>query len=195
MGMQTIEEPIYYTREMVRALNEASRSSPTGKDGPRYETIHGELFVMTSPRPWHEVVANRLLRLLGNYLEEYRIALAFSGGAELTWGLDDVLVKPDVSVVGIEDVRTMDYDRFGDVLLVTEVLSPSTTKKDRFQKRRLYQEQGVPLLWIVDADARYAEVWTPDVHFPSVEREALRWHPEGVATPVVVAFDELFRAV
>ncbi|MBK8006604.1 MAG: Uma2 family endonuclease, partial [Gemmatimonadetes bacterium] len=46
------------------------------------------------------------------------------------------------------------------LLLVVEVLSPSTARADRFAKRRLYQEAGVPRLWIVDPDAACVEVWT-----------------------------------
>ena len=54
---------------------------------------------------------------------------------------------------------------------MVEVLSPRTAKQDRFQKRKLYQRQGVGTLWLVDVDQRQVEVWTPDATFPTVESE------------------------
>ena len=52
-----------------------------------------------------------------------------------------------------------------------------TTRYDRFTKRRLYQEVGVPLYWVVDPDARQVEVWTPESTAPLLEREKLTWSP------------------
>ena len=64
---------------------------------------------------------------------------------------------------------------------------------DRFTKRRLYQEQRIPLYWVVDCDAESVEVWTPEALFPVVEdgreaflvemtKEQLEKAPEFVAT-------------
>jgi hypothetical protein len=44
--------PVYYTADIVRALPD---------DGNIYEVVHGKLLVTPAPRPWHEVVAVRLL--------------------------------------------------------------------------------------------------------------------------------------
>ena len=48
MGMAA---SIYYTADMVRALPD---------DGNRYEVVYGELLVTPSPRPWHQVLVQRL---------------------------------------------------------------------------------------------------------------------------------------
>jgi Uma2 family endonuclease len=53
----------------------------------------------------------------------------------------------------------------------------------------------VPLYWIVDVDARSVEVWTPELHFPRVEHEALTWEPAGATAPFVLAVGELLREV
>jgi Uma2 family endonuclease len=75
---------------------------------------------------------------------------------------------------------------------VVEVVSPSTSHHDRFEKRRVYQEQGVATYWIVDTAHRNVEVWTPDAHFPVIERETVRWFPAGASAPLVIALDWLF---
>jgi len=104
-----------------------------------------------------------------------------------------VLVQPDVFVVALEEARTLDWNRMRELLLVAEVLSPSTARADRFVKRRRYQEAGVPVYWIIDADARQVEVWTPGVEFPHVERERLTWHPAGAARAFELELERLFR--
>jgi Uma2 family endonuclease len=66
---------------------------------------------------------------------------------------------------------------------------------DRFTKRRLYQEQGIPLYWAVDGDERLVEVWTPDARFPVVERDGLVWEPIGGVKPFSLELADLFRAI
>ena len=51
---------------------------------------------------------------------------------------------------------------------------------------------GIPVYWMVDADERVVEVWTPEATFPVFERERLVWHPEGATEPLVISFAELF---
>jgi Uma2 family endonuclease len=177
--------PIYYTADMVRALPD---------DGNRYEVVYGELVVTPAPRPWHEIIQRRLLLALDLYLGRNPIGEVLGSRADISWG-PDVLVSPDVFVVPLEQARTLDWSRMRDLLLVAEILSPASARHDRFLKRRRYQEAGVPLYWIVDADVGQVEVWTPADSFPSVERERLVWHPSEAGEPFVLSFAELFRPV
>jgi Uma2 family endonuclease len=182
MGMAA---PIYYTADMVRALPD---------DGNRYEVVYGELLVTPAPRPWHEIVQRRLLVAIDLYLRRYPIGEVLGSRADISWG-PDVLVSPDVFVVPPEQVRTLDWSKMQNLLLVAEVLSPSSAKHDRFIKRRRYQEAGIPLYWIVDPDEQQAEVWTPADSFPRFEHESLVWHPSGAAEPLFLRLAELFRPV
>jgi Uma2 family endonuclease len=182
MGMAA---PIYYTADMVRALPE---------DGNRYEVVYGELLVTPAPRPWHEIVQRRLLVAIDLYLKRYPIGEVLGSRADISWG-PDVLVSPDVFVVPLEEVRTLDWSKMWNLLLVAEVLSPSSAKHDRFIKRRRYQEAGIPLYWIVDPDEQHVEVWTPADAFPRFERDQLVWRPESAAEPFSLSLAELFRSV
>lgn len=185
-------EPVYHSAEMVRALNEAN---PLWT--PRYETVYGELVVSPSPRPSHQVVVGRLHVALATYLARHQVGIALLAPADISWGRDDVSVQPDVFVVPIDQARTLHATNAWPVvthlLLAAEVLSPSSLRADRFIKRRLFQDMGVPLYWIVDADAHTVEVWTPDAHFPAVERELLTWHPAPDAPPFAYPLAELFQ--
>ena len=60
-------------------------------------------------------------------------------------------------------------------------------------KRRLYQEVGVPVYWIVDGESSLVEVWTPDAGFPQIERDQAIWHPAGARSPMTLDLVELFH--
>lgn len=182
MGMAA---PAYWTADMVRALPD---------DGNRYEVVYGELLVTPAPRPWHEVLVVRLIARLADYLGRERVGVVLGSRADISWD-EASLVQPDVFVVDVVQARTLTWARFQNLLLVAEVLSPSSVKSDRFLKRRRYQEAGVPLYWIVDGDERQVEVWTPDARFPAFERDRLRWLPDGARSPFVLELADLFREV
>ena len=178
MGMAA---PVYYTADMVRALPD---------DGSRYETVHGELLVTPAPRLAHQHVLMELSARLHGYLDQHPVGRVLASPADISWA-PDVLVQPDLFVASRDEVLTFDWTRISHLLLVIEVLSPSTKRYDRFTKRRAYQEFAVPCYWIVDIDARSAEIWTPDVQFPSTEHERLTWHPEGAADPLVIPLADI----
>jgi Uma2 family endonuclease len=182
MGMAA---PVYYTAEMVRALPD---------DGNRYETVHGELLVTPAPRAWHQIIVKRLLETLGSYLRAYPVGEVLMAPADISWN-SDVLVQPDVFVVDREEAQTLDWAEFKTLLLVIEVLSSSTSRYDRFTKRRLYQEVQIPAYWIVDAENGFVEVWTPEMEFPQVHRDEVVWAPTGAASPLTIEVKELFKPI
>jgi Uma2 family endonuclease len=180
----------FYTADMVRALNAAEP-----RHWPRYETVHGELLVSPAPRPWHQDVAFRLGRAIADYLDREPVGHVRLAPADISWGLPDVFVQPDVFVVPLDQARTLEWRQIRHLLLAVEVLSPSSVRADHFTKRVLYQEREVGLYWVIDGDGRTAEVWTPGDVVPRMEREMLVWHPDGAAEPFTVSFTELFRPI
>jgi len=177
----------FYTADMVRQLNEAEP-----RHWPRYETVHGELLVSPAPRPTHQDVVGNLYFALRLYLQREPAGHAYMAPADISWGLPDVLTQPDVFVVPSEETTEREWKQIRHLLLSAEVVSPSSVRADRFTKRRLYQEQGTPMYWAIDLDARSVEVWTPADTFPRMEREQLVWHPAGASAPFVLPLDELF---
>ena len=182
MGMAA---PLYYSADMVRALPE---------DGKRYETVHGELLVTPSPRLWHQEIIFRLGHVLHGYLAATDFGHLFQSPADISWG-DSILVQPDLFVATLEEARSLDWSHVKTLLLTIEVLSPKTARYDRYTKRRLYQEVGIPFYWIVDPDEKLVEVWTPEAQFPAVERERVRWKPSGVEEAFVLNLEELFKPI
>jgi Uma2 family endonuclease len=175
--------PTYWTADMVRALPE---------DRNKYEVVHGELLVTPAARPWHEVLVTRLIADLSQYLRREPVGVVLGSRGDISWDAA-TLVQPDVFVVTVPELRTLEWKKIQHLLLVAEVLSPSSLKSDRFLKRRRYQEAGVPLYWIVDGDEHQVEVWTPGDTLPTVERHHLHWHPDGAGSAFTLELAELFR--
>jgi len=196
MGMQMPQmpqppEPVYHSADMVRELIDES------VHWPRYETVYGELLVTPAPRPRHQQLAFLLARRLAEYLDHEPVGEVLLSPADISWGLADVLVQPDVFVVPAGMLRGTDsqWTAVSHLLLAAEVLSPGSGRADRFTKRRLYQERGVALYWLVDVDAQAVEVWTPETIFPHVERRTLVSHPAGASAPFSLELEELFASV
>jgi hypothetical protein len=95
----------------------------------------------------------------------------------------------------LEQARTLDWTRMKNLLLVAEVLSPSSARADRFTKRIEYQRQGIPLYWVVDPEQQQVEVWTPEGTAPRLERERLVWDPAGATRPFELELEALFRPI
>ena len=175
--------PEYYTADMVRALPD---------DGNRYELLWSELLVTPAPVKVHQRIVRRLVVLLDAYCARFGLGETFASPADISWG-SDTLVQPDMFVVTPDQAAAPDWSAVRDLLLVVEVLSPSTARRDRFHKRKLYQQQGVAIIWLVDPDRRLVEVWTPDAHFPVVETERVSWHPADTTEPLVIDIAALLR--
>lgn len=182
MGMAA---PNYWTAEMVRQLPD---------DGNRYEVVYGELLVTPAPRFDHQLLVSRLFFALAKYLEQEPLGILLTSPADISWGRD-VLVQPDVFVIPRAEAATRDWAQLRTLLVVVEVLSPSTTRADRFTKRRRYQEAGVPLYWIVDGDEQRVEVWTPDAELPVIKTDQLIWRPAGAGKTFSLPLAELFGPV
>ena len=174
--------PDFYTAEMVRALPE---------DGKRYEVVHGELAVTPSPRWGHQAVVPPLIAALVGYCQRYGVGRVMSAPADISWS-PDTLVQPDVFVIAPQEANVGEWSAVRSLSLVAEVLSPSTAGFDRFQKRRLYQAQGVAAIWLIDVDRRTVEVWTPAALVPTIETERIAWLPAGALEPLIIEFSALF---
>ena len=187
MGMPDTLTPVYWTADMARRLPE---------DGNRYEVVYGELLVTPAPRLWHQILVLRLASALpGVPRWVSRIGAWHSPLPPTSHGDRTCCCNRTCSSRRWSRRGPSNGGGIRDLLLVAEVLSPSTPRHDRFAKRRRYQEARVPLYWIVDGDARQVEVWTPDDAFPRIEHDRLVWQPEGAGAPFTLPFQELFRAI
>jgi Uma2 family endonuclease len=182
MGMPAQETD--WTAEMARALPE---------DGMRHEVLDGVLFVSPAPSLLHQRAVGLLFEILVRYARETGVGEALLSPADLEFSPQRYL-QPDVFVVPASSLRRSWRD-VTSLLLVAEVLSPSTARANRHEKRAIYQDERIPDYWIVDLDGRVVEHWQPDDRRPEVLTDVLQWHPAGATKPLVIDLRRYFAAV
>ena len=130
--------------------------------GPVYHELrHGEVVAVTRPKLKHTLIQRHLRRLFeslaeaGSFVES---ELAFRALPEHELRVADVAyvssprwarADPDDNLHGAPD-------------LVVEVLSPSNTAAEIYDKEKLCLENGAREFWVVDPDRRQVKVSTPD---------------------------------
>jgi Uma2 family endonuclease len=131
-------------------------------DGPVYHELrHGERVEVTRPKAKHYRIQLRLQQLLAKVAPPgalVSIEVAFRALPE------HELRVADVAYVSEQrwDAVDPDDNLHGAPELVIEVLSPSNTAAEIYDKEKLCLENGAKEFWIVDPDLRQVKVSTPD---------------------------------
>jgi Uma2 family endonuclease len=159
-------------------------------DGNKYELIRGQLFVTPPPTDANETIGARLHRLLDPYVAANGLGLIYRPRAVVRMP-DDTEVEPDLMVRQPQDEPDASWASAPLPILVVEIASDSTRRRDRTQKRHLYAGAGIEQYWIVDGEERTVRVVRPDSEDVTI-RESLRWHPVGVAEPLVSPVADIF---
>lgn len=166
MGMPALQHE-EWTAERARALPE---------DANRYEVLDGELFVTPSPASLHQAVVEEIFVQLHDFLKVEKRGRVRISPADIEFS-PRRLVQPDVYVIPWTQYPPREWREITSLLLVVEVLSPSTARADRHRKRVIYQSEGVPEYWILDPDARIVERWRPADTRPEIIADRLVWTP------------------
>ena len=126
--------------------------------GFRYEIIDGMLTRDPSPSLHHQRVSKRMYRLLEDYFNEV------DPGGEVFYAPLDLslseyyVVQPDLLYwPGNRLAQHAPVDVLPE--LIVEIVSPSTSRKDRVMKLNHYQAAGVPHYWILDPEGGFIEAY------------------------------------
>ena len=138
----------------------------------RIELIDGYPVMMAPPTRAHQKAVMELSGQLYAYLKGKKCEVYPAPFAVRLFEQDgdrpedvDTLVEPDVSVV-CDPSKLDDTGCRGAPDLVMEVLSPSTTRHDRFTKFNLSQRAGVREYWIIDPADKSVQVFVlEDGHY------------------------------
>lgn len=166
-------------------------------DRVRYEVIRGELFVTPAPRRPHQRAIVELVIALHGYLTAHRLGEALPAPFEVEFAADSA-VQPDVVVLLDRDHPHVTDERLYGApppALVIEIVSHSSRRTDRIQKRRLYQVAGVPEYWIVDIEHRRVERWRPQDSEPTLFTDTMEWQPAPTILPLSLDLTRLFARV
>ena len=119
-------------------------------DGNRYEVLGGELLVTPAPSASHQAIVDWLSAQLTPFVVTHRLgwvqhprSVMVVDGSEVE---PDLMVRPGPPVRAWEDAPIP--------LLVVEVISRSTRRRDLGGKRAFYIDAGVAEYWAVERETR-----------------------------------------
>jgi len=121
------------------------------------ELWDGEIVMSPTPTPSHQTIVLRFGRLLDDFVRDHKLGIIFLSPLDVVLSQHRV-VQPDLLFVS-EANGAIIQDRIRGVPdLVVEVVS-QTWKRDRVEKKALYEQFGVSEYWIVDPESRSIEVF------------------------------------
>jgi Uma2 family endonuclease len=159
-------------------------------DGPVYHELrHGELVSVTRPKLKHTRIQHKLRRLLEAFSDSNsftEVEFPFRALPEYEFRV------ADVAYVSAERWAKSDPDDYfrGTPDLVIEVLSPSNTVAEIYDKEKLCLENGAKEFWVVSPELRQVKVSTPDSH--TITYQSGQEIPLPLFGDVRVAVDAIF---
>jgi Uma2 family endonuclease len=130
-------------------------------DGKRYEILDGDLYVTPSPTVRHQRTSRNLFLALAEHVRAQALGEVLAAPLDVILA-DDSIAQPDILFISNERLPIVRDWVHGAPDLVIEILSTGTRERDRTLKRHLYARHGVRELWLVDPEARTAEVYSLD---------------------------------
>lgn len=121
------------------------------------EMINGKTYYMSpSASPFHGMIIGNLHLILANYLKG-KPCRVFTDTIDVYLDEENRVI-PDVSVL-CDRTKFTDRGYEGIPKLIVEVISPSSVKRDRFEKKELYERMGVPHYWLIDPKNKNIEIY------------------------------------
>jgi Uma2 family endonuclease len=125
----------------------------------RHEILDGEHYVTASPFRRHQRISSNLHLLLAPFVRDRRLGEVYYAPVDVILSLHDVAV-PDLIFVSNERLGILTEKNIqGAPDLVIEILSKSTSHRDKGIKLERYGLFGVREYWLVDPDRRTLRVY------------------------------------
>jgi len=126
-------------------------------DGKRYEIIEGELYMTASPFYAHQRASHELDYLLTDFVKEHNLGEVLTAPFDVVLSMTDI-TEPDILFISKERLHIITKKNIiAAPDLVVEIISESTEKVDKVQKKALYEKYGVKEYWIVDPEQKSIE--------------------------------------
>jgi Uma2 family endonuclease len=134
-------------------------------DNKWFELVRGEVIELPPPFKRHGAVCANVARVLGNYTFQRRKGYITANDSGVILERDpDTVRGPDVALY--EDAQKFEdlHPKYGEVppRLAVEVLSPNDRADRVTRKMTDYLRNGVPLVWLIDPEARIVTVYRAD---------------------------------
>jgi Uma2 family endonuclease len=160
-----MSDRIAYVRDMTPATMTAEDLLRLNIQDKRSELVRGQLIVREPPGFAHGVVAFKIGRLVGEFVESSNLGVMVAAETGFTLARNpDTVRAPDVGFVcqdRVPDPLPRGYAEFAPDLAV-EVLSPGDRPGEVLAKVSDWLRAGTRLVWVVDPVRRSARVYRAD---------------------------------
>lgn len=127
-------------------------------DDQRHEIVDGNLLMAPSPDMWHQDWIGELYMILRNHARRHKLGKVLVAPFDVILDPANV-VQPDLIFVAAANLGILQRRGiFGVPDLLIELVSPSSVRRDRYDKRELYARFGVKEYWIGDPANRSLEI-------------------------------------
>lgn len=129
-----------------------------GETNTPCQLINGELIMSPSPSPLHQIVLGNLYILIESYSKKVE-GLALFSPLDLYVDRRNIF-QPDLIFLSKKQKAFITSRGVeGPPELVVEVISPSNSYTDRYEKKNAYQKFGIVEYWIIDPANQTLEVY------------------------------------
>lgn len=127
-------------------------------DDQRYEIIDGNLLMAPAPDTWHQDSSRKLFRLVDRFVMKHALGEVFYAPIDVVLAPENI-VQPDLVFVAAANAGIIQRRAiFGVPDLLVEIVSPSSVRRDRYDKKELYARFGVKEYWIGDPANKALEI-------------------------------------
>jgi Uma2 family endonuclease len=129
-------------------------------DDQRYEIIDGNLLMAPAPDTWHQSWIGELYAILRAHVTQRNLGKVLMSPMDVVLDAENT-VQPDIVFVATPNLQIIQRRAiFGTPDLVVEIVSPSSVRRDRYDKKALYARFGVKEYWIGDPANKALEILT-----------------------------------
>ena len=174
-----VTQPATPTSTVIQRLWTQAEYRRLPEGPPYYELEDGELIEMVRPRGQHQVLIGELYAAISAHVRKECLGKI--------WPEVAVFLTPrHVYIPDLSFLLTENRSRFGDDVaiegppdLVVEVISPSTSSRDKVYKLRVYHAAGVPWYWLIEAESLLVTEY--------------RYTPDGYLVNQIVLPEDVFK--
>ena len=122
------------------------------------ELWDGEIVASPTPTPSHQTIVGGFCRAIDDFVRTTKAGRVFIGPLDVALSQHRV-VQPDLFFISNANLGIIQDRIRGVPDLAVEVISRGSWKRDRVEKKALYEQVGIAEYWIVDPESRSIEVF------------------------------------